>query len=766
MLTKTRKWLVVFAVAIVALFVSACKPTEEDPPVAPTAIEIFADIYVGETGVLIGGDVMELSIETTPANGIKTVTWTSSDTSIATVSADGKVTGVKGGRVTITATSTETATVKDTIEVMVYEDLEGIQVLYSAMQYIKENTPEYAAADFEFPVYDNTLIEADYYDTLGNKFPGDTYDHEYVIDTIDTVKCVLTYDEEESIDFYMTVKVVNNLDDNEFVALNLAKAKVAEYLEEFDDNMLVADLALPATLTELLALLEDTTTVVLKEVNLTWASTMSTVLTSTGTYVRPNDDTVTTLEAYYVCGNNGEVTRHNITVKGYTQAEKIAFLQENTLPTVTELEGQNIQLPLRDNKFGVAITWTSDTPAVLSAAGKMDPYLTADTTVVLTAHITYVGIAEQFNFEQDLTFTILVKPATNDAQKVVLDLSNKFEEASFPAYFPWGIIDRVGGNVIPLPTTVGGDGTYKDNVVTWTAGEEGIFNETWELQKQFLRYHAVTMTYSVTVGSDTATGEIDINVGVAKTPDTMYVGGRFANRSATAHPQVYDELHTFSFDDPATGTVVGPYAAGYAGWTGFTFYADHEDATGKVVRYQYFANDPYTVLIEEGENGVTIAENGDLVPKMDGENYVPTLKTMTGLVHCNYQFILFINNTEKDINIPITYLNYKGSSLTKDVNGTTLIRQTSMSMDGWRIAFAADSEGVVTLGFGTTALEPGLIEAAEKDLEGNYTLPETIVLPAGGIMWSPYSSQNKAALGEFFCVVGTELTYEWFTPKY
>ncbi|MGN0824327.1 MAG: Ig-like domain-containing protein [Candidatus Coproplasma sp.] len=83
--------------------------------VAPTSIELNrteATIAVGET--------VNLSATVKPDNAtVKTVTWSSSDSAIATVDANGVVTAVAAGNVTITATSTDDASVKATCSIEV-----------------------------------------------------------------------------------------------------------------------------------------------------------------------------------------------------------------------------------------------------------------------------------------------------------------------------------------------------------------------------------------------------------------------------------------------------------------------------------------------------------------------------------------------------------------------------------------------------------------------------------------------------------------------
>jgi hypothetical protein len=773
MLTKTRKWLIVLVFAFAAIFLAACKPEPEPEPIAPTSLEVFADTFIGENGVLLGGDPMELSVEVVPADAVKTVTWSSKDTSIATVDQDGKVTGHKGGTTTITATSTMNPAVKNKIEIKVYEDTDEAKVLFNAMQYIKQNTPAYVAETFTFPVYPNELIDADYYDVDDNVLAWDRYNYDYVADSIETIKCVLTYDDDTTIEFQLTLKIVDDVDVNEFTAIEAAKAELAEYLAEAD---VTDDIILPTTLVEAYALNGSTDTFG-KDVVISWTSSMTTVMKVNDAYVdgeivrtaveykRPSDDTDVTLEAYYVCGGVTGVTRHNMVAKGYTQAEKMEYMIANELPAATiTLNGENVTLPVISAKFGATISWASSNETALSVRGKMDPYLATQTVVTLTGTITYVGNAEDKNFTETYEITVTVNPATSDLQRVMLDLSNKFEAETFPGYFPYGLKDRDGGNVIPLPATVGGDGTYKDTAITWTCPEVGLFDGSWTLLKQYLRYHQVQMTYAVTIGAETATAEVGVNVGVAELQNTLYVGGRFNVRSDVTNPtQPYDELHQFSQDDPASGDPANA-ASTTMTWSGYTYYVDVTDSvTGVVTRYQYFGNASYTFVINEGvDGGVTVDENGE----MTLFNSAVKVTSVNGVnIQANYQGGLFINNTSKDIKMPLTFLNYKGSTRSVDVNGTTLIRECAFSISAWRFAFVADATAKVVVGFGPTFIEPSLIAIHDADGDGVYTLPDHLVIPAGGFAWDPMTSQNKIALASIFSVAGTQMTFLQFDAK-
>lgn len=66
------------------------------------------DVYIAMIGRIMVGETITLSAEITPSNATcKTLTWKSSDKSIATVNQNGVVKGIKPGEVRITATATD-----------------------------------------------------------------------------------------------------------------------------------------------------------------------------------------------------------------------------------------------------------------------------------------------------------------------------------------------------------------------------------------------------------------------------------------------------------------------------------------------------------------------------------------------------------------------------------------------------------------------------------------------------------------------------------
>lgn len=72
----------------------------------------------------------------------KTVTWTSSDTSVATVDANGKITAVGGGKAVITAKSNARPEVLKTVEITVNVPLESISIGEETLELLKGQTSD------------------------------------------------------------------------------------------------------------------------------------------------------------------------------------------------------------------------------------------------------------------------------------------------------------------------------------------------------------------------------------------------------------------------------------------------------------------------------------------------------------------------------------------------------------------------------------------------------------------------------------------------
>ena len=297
--------------------------------------------------------------------------------------------------------------------------------------------------------------------------------------------------------------------------------------------------------------------------------------------------------------------------------------------------------------------------------------------------------------------------------------------------------------------------------VTWTANEADLFDAEFNLLKQYLRYHRTTLTYSVTMGADTVTTEIDVNVGIAEKENTIYAGGNHYSRKVDHHPiQLYDELQTVSGFDGPMGSASTTYNVN--GWTGTTFYRDVEDEeTGDITRYQYFSARRYeVVLTPEGtytfdENGIL---NGGAKTAVDGTAFENRQQTI-------------INLSGKDVKIPLQLtkdpaffssnkeaVKYPATNVEKSMAGIANANG-GLNLKGYRSGFVTDGQGNIVIGSGAKTIQEVLYEAnlaLEEPLE---TLPNYVNLPNGAIAYSKGDVGN-ATLAAIFAVQGGKIGIE------
>ena len=113
-------------------------------PVTSVAIT-GAGVSSGKLSVKKGASA-QLTATVNPSNATdRTVSWTSSDTSVATVDRTGKVTGVKAGKATITATAGGKSA---SVEVTVEEPQTTVQITFDAAADLKAGETLYAVGDW------------------------------------------------------------------------------------------------------------------------------------------------------------------------------------------------------------------------------------------------------------------------------------------------------------------------------------------------------------------------------------------------------------------------------------------------------------------------------------------------------------------------------------------------------------------------------------------------------------------------------------------
>jgi S1-C subfamily serine protease len=111
-----RRILAVILVLFSSLFLVSCKNEEVNGSVKPTAVSIKS---VDNLRAVMVGKTLQLEAVVYPEDAPQTVTWESNDPEIATVNQEGTVSGVKEGRVKISATA---SSVSGHIYITVFEE--------------------------------------------------------------------------------------------------------------------------------------------------------------------------------------------------------------------------------------------------------------------------------------------------------------------------------------------------------------------------------------------------------------------------------------------------------------------------------------------------------------------------------------------------------------------------------------------------------------------------------------------------------------------
>ena len=746
-------------------FCEECEDPNEDncqeffPYVAPTAFIIFGDfIPVGKSS-----EVTVEEFEPIQDNVFKGLIWTSSDESIATVDANGVVTGVKPGDCTITATSMLDPEVYAETEITIEDPLaEDYDIVKREQADIVAQIPAYANASFAFPKPWNTTVEMKVLDASNNEVDGFVYPENLEADTKLTYTIYLTRGAtEEKVN--VTIWAVKDLEDNPVNRLNSAVAAAEILLKDYTNGVLVSeDIVLPTTI-------YGTT--------LDWSSQLPTVLNYEGKYVRQNDDTPVKLDLTLKCGDNSAAKAYNLVAKGYTQEEKLAYILEEG--SLAPFNGKDVYtslaLPEFDDKFKAALTYTSSKPEIIDNDGTIVAYPAEATAVEYTVAVDY-SFSKNYAFTAEIKFTVNVQPKTAVAEAANAWMTENAYDMEID--FPYGVVD---GNVLDVPTTY----TYNEveYKVSWDvsgndleakSGTYGAVEEDGEkvaafvltdagqpkLAVQYLRYTQVQIKGTFTdAEGETAEVVLVINIGASESGDYAYAGSWTPNdqkdSSLNARTGKYDAMVNVSHFDKTVGYISRPtYGWGY--WSGIKITAPEYEGT----KFQAFIMDyMYWEVVDDGD-GV----------KKD----IKTLFNNGGDMGGNWGWLMH-NASSHDIMIEVgTYAASGQNYVDKNEDGTDKAvasygSRISYAMDGYAVGFVADKEGNVLVGSGTGKLQQSLTsdqlvkigseEAKYYVGDSNAGTVHYVTVPAGGYAMSwkyQFYSADVTCLYPF-CQAGVKL---------
>lgn len=745
---------------------------------------------------LVKGFKGQLEIKVPEETMSKEVVFSTGSKKVLSVDAEtGVVEGLDYGKATVTAQSTSGNGQYDKIEIIVVEALNQRQVLLNNKKAIEEAMPRFVYEDFALPEAPNKYVDVYYADSEGNEIYDGEYLYKEGIDHEETITCILSYEGEET-EFKLGIQVVSDPEKNEFLALDYAKEQLDKIFTPFggkDGKKIDANFEVPELFGADEAMFDVTVSYDQEILEGAGHPILFTKVGEEGqeketlVYTKPNDDTKCKVVVYCTTANgNAIVLRYPVKAAGFTKEEIVEYIKAGTLPQVDEngqysTTGSHITLATADatERFDkVEITWASSNEEVLTAAGKFaDPYLDHQEKVTLTATINYAGtIDATFAFKETLEYEYVVNPAANKAQSIALELSNYLEQPEFLdkiSYFPFGDLtrneDKSLVNILPLPNKISDVTTeamkeYQDYDIVWGSSEEGLISEDHKLMKQYLRYHEAALTYTITdADGNQATNEIIINVGVAKTKDTFYIGGNYAySQDDKSTGDVLCQLS--KFDKPVGQPNDNARKWGFGGnWNGsfggYTFYIDEVDKeTGKTIRYQFYTT--LNTIMELGEDFAVNTETKEVT--FSNPHGTSNYETNWGL--------FFVNNSGKDAKIPVAPLSGQPFLDSKDENaakwetnpyGFAREQGNGFSFDGYRCGFATDAELKVVMGNGENVIQKSL------DVNGDNELTEEdywVTIPAGGYGMTFKSQSNNASFTGRFCKPGITLHMEYFEP--
>jgi len=776
---------------------------------APESVEFYSeDITVGGT--------TKFEVEISPAGAYQGLVWLTSDPSIATVAEDGTITGIKPGKVTITAKSAVNADVKYAEEVEVVEkgllDYEIAEREKNAI--VAALSAGYVSADFDLPTTWNASAKVVYSDPNGKEITkftmpdlGEATSQNYAISGS------VTYKDSVS-EFNVTLKLVapgEGKNDYEKVAfaVEVAEAFLYEYLT---GAKVEKNIFLPTSV---------------YGVNLNWATNKAYVLTAAGELTQPNNDTDVQFTITPKLGAASASKTFTVTAAGFGEDDKISYLlKKGSLAKVSgkEFVG-SIPLPEYDDQFGIKLTYVSNDPKLVDNAGKINDhaYDTEKQEVSFTVTAVYNDLNSPNDaFTKVFDLVAYVAPYTADVDDVITFAT------AHPQFAHYAYGDDNYDNVNEVQVILAAD--FLDPADGWTVtGDENfkidaLTNEVL-LDTQYFRYHEATLT----VKKGTAAYTWVINVGIGAEPHITYLGGRSQSYQASANPNERgDSLQGFSKWDKYVGIVANNNERTsqqyWSEFSGYTAYVDIPtglkkviytlDKEGNVTIYPTNDNDHVRQQMFFMEFAVLRIDATTTYLGIDKKNTVEFPKisnkeSVRSTYGGNFGS-LYVNNTAKNIDIPVSALSMGGTfadgkdmktytkseikvytndakkteTVLKDDWGTnaTVKREQTWAFDGYRPAMVVQPLVAASLTEGTIDKQYKFtvgIEDSQKHYESNYiqygiSSKESnlwgtpfVVLPAYGFAfaWHSQTLYSFSGMGGGY-ISGLDKTLPIFFSRY
>ena len=671
-----------FCEECVAINEESCQ--EFFPYVAPEAFILLEDfVTVGQTVALIAEE-----FEPIADNVYTGLFWSSSDESIATVDGEGVVTGIKPGKVIITATSVLDSEVSESCEVTVNDSLEAYDLLQREKALISANVPAYTADSFEFPKPWNESVEMIVTDENNNEVTGFTYPADLAKETKYTYNVTLTYGSNAPETFTVSFWAVLDAEDNSYVRLAKGLEAIEIIIKDAANGKLVEeDMLLPTYV---------------YGATFTWDSALPSIIDDEGVYTRQNDNTPVSFDLVGKCGDNSTSKSYTFTAKGYSKEEKLAYIvEEGSLANVAgKTVSTSIVLPAYDGKFNAGLSYVSSKPEIMDNTGKLVAAPEVATDVEFTVTVNYEFVKKE-KFTADTKFVVTVAPA-NAASKAA---DAWLQESGYAQLvnFPYG---TEKGNVLDVPTeytkdevkyTVKWDVSKAVVAPKYLDGEEVETCNAFELTEegkpelvvQYLRYQEVQIQGTFSDGTNEAVVTLVLNIGASEGAQYVYSGtwttGDQKDSSLNPVTGEYDTMGNASHFDKNVGYV--SRSLGYGYWSGVKITApEYEGAV-----YESFILDyMYWEVVDDGNGGVA---KRDLALFNNG-----------GDMGGNWGWFMH-NTTDKDIMIEVGTYAATGQTFSDGTDVLSAGSRVSYAMDGYAVGFVADKDGKILNGSGNGKLQ-------------------------------------------------------------
>ena len=651
---------------------------ETCPEIDDEACEDFQDFvapesfYMDVPNVKVGETTEVYLDEFDPEDAYQGLLFTSSNPEIATVDADGKVTGVRPGACTITATSVLDPEVSESYDFEVEDALSDLEVLARELAYLQAQLPNFITETYEFPKPWNTSVEVTWTVNGVAAADGKLVVENLTDDVKNTIAVQVLYNGESDQATGAVIWSVKDAKVNSFTRVEKAVAAADALMAEYAlaGAQVTGDLTLPATIFGCA---------------MNWATTNKAVIDTEGKYTRPLDNKAVTLSINATYGENIGKGSYNVVAKGYTAEEKADYIMANVFANLAGKEvNTDLVLPDFDNLFGAKLTYKSGDAAVYGDDGKLVAAPAEAKEVKFTVTIDYAiagNAADNFKLERELV--VKAVPATKASEAVQAWLATDAGKAfGKVAHAPYG---TEAGNVLALPTEgYAWDVDAVKLAVKNQAEDEDLYqiftlteDKKVKLNAQYLRYTLVNLTgvYTADDGSK-ANINLFLNVGVSETPHVIYTGTwRSSDQGDGSLSEIqgkYDITSNVSYFDKKVGNIATTYGSGW--WSGYVLTAT--DEKGQV--WKSYVMEMMTAYIELDDKG----------------NAVFNVANINGGTGGNWG-VFFVNNTGEDVNIEVGTYGTTAYFLADGSEIGSVGSRNNLAMDGYAPGMIVAADGTV-----------------------------------------------------------------------